>query len=623
MGIVIDNVGEVSGKMDVAVDALGQVSTKVDSTAVHVSEMSGKVDIAVDGVGEVSSKVDIVTTGVEQVSKKVDTAAVNISEVSSNLKTAVNNEYLKGLPRAKYASYNCERPDRPSSCFKGTRVPILRSILDWIGDASPDSPRFFWLNGIAGIGKTTVARTIAEELDDQNLLGGNFFFSRRGEAELRNPAIVFPTIAYQLARYNPEFGRLITAALEADPEAPYASLKQQLDRLIVKPLSAVERDPARVVVVVFDAFDECEARGAKEILQLLLAAMPSLPFFLKIFVTSRPEHHITSVLVPSSGLRITALHDIEASIVKEDILLYLRARLQQLGEECGIDLPPDWFKEADVQLLADKAGKLFIHAATSVRFLLEGWDPREQLEILLRFITSAHPSARAARPFAELDQLYEQILISLLPSSDATEAAERLRLVLGSIILLRDSLPVAALERLIGLPAGRAASILRYLHSVVLTPNPPDDYPKAHHPSFPDFLQDPSRCTDGRLRINSEEHEVRIVLRCFEIMKAMLHVDMLGDLDRSLANSEVEDVEIKVNAAFPPELQYACRYWVSHLARTTSGNPAIEVAVGEFASASMVPWMEAMSWLGETRAAVTAFEDIKAWMVCTTVSSRG
>lgn len=549
-----------------------------------------------------------------EVSGKVDSIAIDVAEVSRDIKIATTNDFLERLPRAKYASYDCERSDRPVSCFEGTRTAILEDIDTWIFDTNPNSPRVFWLNGLAGIGKTTIARTATERLQKRNQLGGNFFFSRRGEAELRNPALVFPSIAYQLARFNPEFGRRITTALETDPEAPYASLKQQLERLIVTPLSEIERDPENVVVLVFDAFDECEARGAKEILQLLIAAIPSLPFFLKIFITARPEHHIRSVLLPASGLQITALHDIEKSIVKKDILLYLQAKLRELPGERGMDLPPDWITEDEILLLADQAGNLFIHAATSLRFLMEGWGPREQLDMLLMIISSPHRDG--ANPFANLDTLYQQILLAHIPESNSSETAAPLRLVLGTIVLLRDPLPVAALERLVGLGPGKAGNILQYLHSVILTPPPPGGCPKVYHPSFPDFLQDALRCTDRRLWINTEEHEVRMLLACLAIIKAKLHPNMLGNVDGGLLNSEMVDLETKLEIAFPPELRHACRYWASHLARTTPGDPAVQVALDDFASTLMLPWMEAMSWLGATREAVVAFEDTRSWMVC-------
>lgn len=472
--------------------------------------------------------------------------------MSRKVETILTNQFLESLPRAKYASFDCERPDKPSTCFEGTRTAILKLITDWITNPDPTAERFFWLNGIAGIGKTTVACTIAGLMQNLGLLGGQFCFSRRGEAELRSPALVFPTIAYQLARFDAEFGRRITAALEADPEAPYSSLKQQLDRLIINPLESLDRDPERVVVLIFDAFDECESRGAKEILQLLVAAIPSLPFFLKIFVTSRPEHHIRSVLIPSNNLRITALHDIETSVVKNDILLYLRDRLQKLGEDRG--LSSDWILESEIQLLAEKAGNLFIHAATCLRFLSIGLNPRRQLRTLLDIVSSSRRTDGAAQPFIDLDTIYEQILLNLIPKENSEEVAELLRLVLGSIILLQDPLPVEALERLIGVVTDDVSSTLLNLHSVVLTPAPPDDCPRVYHPSFPDFLQDRTRCSDNRLWIATEEHESRMALSCLKLLNAKLHEGMLGNLDSTLLNSEVPDLATKVKAAFPLEL---------------------------------------------------------------------
>lgn len=156
--------------------------------------------------------------------------------------------------------------------------------------------------------------------------------------------------------------------------------------------------------------------------QLLVVAMPSLPFYLKVLVTSRPEPHISAILDPSSAprplshLRIAALHDIEASIVKSDILLYLRARLRGLPAERDIDLPPDWIKDHEIQLLADKAGTLFIHASTSLRFLLEALDLRDQLDLPLRIVASMHVDAetQAENPFVYLDQLYLEILRGLV-----------------------------------------------------------------------------------------------------------------------------------------------------------------------------------------------------------------
>lgn len=538
--------------------------------------------------------------------------AVRLWGMSRKVEATPTNQYLEDLPRAKYAGFDSERPDKPSTCFEGTRIAILKLITDWITDFDPKAPRFFWLNGIAGIGKTTVACTVTGLMKNLGLLGGQFFFSRKGEKELRDPELVFPTIAYQLARFDPEFGRRITAALETNPEASYASLKEQLDRLIINPLTGLDRDPNRVVVLVFDAFDACDARGAKEILQLLVAAIPSLPFFLKVLVTSRPERHICSVLAHANSLKTIALHNTETSVVRNDILLYLRHRLRELGGDHG--LSPDWIKESDIQLLAEKAGNLFIYAATLLRFLQKGLSPRSQLVALLEILTSSGRVAGAARAFDDLDRQYQQILRDVIPDENSEEVAALMRLVLGSIVLLRDPLPSVALERLIG-SDDDVSDILRDLHSVILTPPFPDDCPQIYHPSFPSFLQDPSRCTDERLWIDIEEHEGRMALRCLELLNTRLHQGMLSDIRPTLLNSEVADLATKVMKAFPPELRYACRHWASHLTATSTSNAEVKSALEVFASQMMLPWMESMSWLGDINLAIQCLKDSESWTV--------
>lgn len=67
-----------------------------------------------------------------------------------------------------------------SSCFLGTREKLLTEIKAWIHDPNMNKP-IYVLYGIAGIGKTTVAQTVAEYAASQNMLGASFFFSRSKE----------------------------------------------------------------------------------------------------------------------------------------------------------------------------------------------------------------------------------------------------------------------------------------------------------------------------------------------------------------------------------------------------------------------------------------------------------
>jgi Holliday junction resolvasome RuvABC ATP-dependent DNA helicase subunit len=53
-----------------------------------------------------------------------------------------------------------------------------------------------WLNGLAGVGKTSIAFTVAEEMKKARRLAATFFFSHK---HAQSVAKIIPTIAYQLA----------------------------------------------------------------------------------------------------------------------------------------------------------------------------------------------------------------------------------------------------------------------------------------------------------------------------------------------------------------------------------------------------------------------------------------
>lgn len=468
---------------------------------------------------------------------------------------------------------------------------------------------------MAGEGKTTVACSIAEIANKMGCLGGQFAFSRHGEAELRDPALFFPTIAYQLARFDPDFKQRITAALEADPEAPYSSLKQQLDLLIIQPLSGLQREPSRVVLLILDAFDECEVRGAQEILQLLLAAIPFLHSCFKFFVTSRPEAHILSMFQSFPNISKLALYDVDASVAKGDIRRFLYARLRDLASEKDSGLRPDWAKDEEIESLVEEAGPWFLYATSCVSFLSEGFDLRGDLDVLLEIVESGSLTATTDNPFVYLDHHYQEILRGIARRADSEEVEAILLSVLGSIILLREPLPMNALELLADVDGGYVSRVLSALRSLILPPAAHDQGPRVYHHSFIHFLQDPYRCTDPRFWIDAKQHQARMGVRCLELLNTTLPNATLGDRVPKLLNNKVEDLEHLIKVISQLEIRYSCLHWASHVAAATEGDSNIVKALETFASKALLLWMEGMSLLGKLPMCLMSLEAINTWVV--------
>ncbi len=75
-------------------------------------------------------------------------------------------------------------------CSVGTREGVLADIKDWVMSMDDKREQIFWLNGLAGTGKSTIATTIASWAREKKILGGSFFFARDVE-KLNSPVLVF------------------------------------------------------------------------------------------------------------------------------------------------------------------------------------------------------------------------------------------------------------------------------------------------------------------------------------------------------------------------------------------------------------------------------------------------
>ena len=191
-------------------------------------------------------------------------------------------------------------------CLRGTRADVLLQLERWLKDELDH--RVFWLNGLAGTGKSTIAQTFAEISFADGRLGASFFCSRDFEDRSSLQAI-FPTLAFQLAyRYLPFRERLLRV-LRSNPGVGRESLCSQMEKIIVGPL---ESSRIRTLIII-DALDECmDEEPASAILSVLSRYVDEIPN-VKFFITGRPEPRIRS------GFRLKSLRPITEILRLHDI----------------------------------------------------------------------------------------------------------------------------------------------------------------------------------------------------------------------------------------------------------------------------------------------------------------
>ncbi|KAF7340443.1 WD40 repeat-like protein [Mycena venus] len=524
------------------------------------------------------------------------------------------------LPRAAQASFNSKERE---CCSDSTRESILRDIFDWVHCDCPDDTsatnvphsQIFWLNGSAGTGKTTIAYTVAKHCWNAmpRVLGASFFCSRDDDdcSKLR---LIFPTISHQLGIFNPAFGVAVSGIIKANPEIVYAGVQYQLDELIVKPLALV-RNTFNRCIVILDALDECRDTGT---ISAVLAALSHhvvdlLP--LKFFITSRPETQITMGFADPILRDKTArfvLHQVELPVVQADIHTYLSSRLARTRTLYGIS--ESWPSPECLRALTRLSSGLFIFASTSTKFIEDPFysNPREQLALLLR---NAGRVVGRSSPSDCLDQLYTQILTLAYPELSSKQLRV-LKTVLGSILHLRDPLSPVALDNLLGLNPGRVKETLLRLHSLVIMPDNDDQSIRLLHPSFFDFLTEPTRCSIPHLTMKWEEQNTLIALSCMRVMLQLTR-DMCRLGQPTLLNIEIPDLSVRIAAHIPPHLKYACLHWAFHLSNGLLTDMVLG-ALDQFCAEHLLHWIEVCSLLGELRSALHSVGDLcqKFWVRC-------
>ncbi|KAB5590055.1 hypothetical protein CTheo_6495 [Ceratobasidium theobromae] len=487
---------------------------------------------------------------------------------------------LEKLNPAKLARYDSELSKGMTrrTCTENTRVAVLSGLNDWSQDQS--AADMYWMNGMAGTGKTTIACSFSRRLYERNQLAASFFCSRTSP-ECRIVGRIVSTIAYQLARYSTPYQGALCEILGNDPDIGTTNIPTQFERLLVVPLTKVKGAIPENLVVVIDALDECEDRdGVQLLLDLLFRFAGPLP--LKFFITSRPEPEIHRVMMSQTphSRTVLRLHEVEKSLVQADIALYLTEELGQFMKPS-----PD-----QIEQLSRRSGNLFIYAATLVRHVQLGnqlGDHQKRLDSLL----AATP--RSTKQYAQLDELYTTVLKSALNGDDIDdEAANDVKAVLQTVVCVQEPVDLETLAALAGLDdVERARSALQPLQSVLhLSDN--SGLVSSLHASFPDFMfdQERSRSFFCDIEIRSQ----MLTRQCFAIMQSQLRFNICNLESSFVADKDVDDLQDRIRQCILLPLFYACRYWADHLCSCKSSSELKSLLEG-FLTNRLLFWMEVLN----------------------------
>ena len=382
------------------------------------------------------------------------------------------------------------------------------------------------------------------------------FFCKRDSLRLDDPAVLWRTVASDLARFNPG---VKASLLEFLKKADFrdADILSHFHCLIVEPLTKnnlLSFAPPPVIVV--DALDECgsdESQSTqRRILLDTISLWPSqLPLSCKLIVTSRDEDLSTSFhnrqlchhIVLETGNRVS-------HTAADDIRIFFEKSFAYIAPELG--LPAMWPGIAKKAQLTERAAGLFIWAKTTIAFIAENQgNPETKLQLVL--------AGELGKGRENIDGLYRQILhFAFKGASDSM--LELYRAVVGTIVVAKEPLHRKDLKHYIGREDPeddrQIGVILHKLTSVITEGD--DGLFYISHLSFVEFLSDVNRCHE--FVIDQDQHRRNFALVCLRLMNRELRFNICG-----WETSHLRNDDMKKSTPIPAYLSYSCRFWAEHL----------------------------------------------------------
>ncbi|KAG6907180.1 hypothetical protein DXG01_010051 [Tephrocybe rancida] len=474
----------------------------------------------------------------------------NIDKALGQFKRAELHKLQTSTTAAHTAHIESDTIDR-RTCALGTRLDVLKGILSWL--QQQDGEPVYWLTGPAGIGKTTIAKTIS----------------------------------------------CLAEALEKDSRLAHATLKMQLKQMLIQPweASAAERVGLPPLIIVVDALDENQS-GSEFLQHLLQAVAATWLGGLKFFVTSREDEQIFKLCNTLPQGTVLHLQDIQKQIVQDDIGLYLAQSLSGIHSNS--------LYQKLLEKLKERSDGLFIYAATVVKMVTAN-DAAviEQVDLLQGIIDSSDSP--------QLGNLYCQIVKDAVGLRKSSVQASRLQ-VLHTILCAMHPISDTVVAQLAKTTVDVVATVLKKLHAVMYKAHNGMIY--TYHASFADYiLQNPAAAEiafDPHCNVGLQH--AFLAQRSYEIMEKQLCFNICGLESSFVKDSDVQGLQKCIQGKIDNSLKYAVLMWMAHLSSATDPDKALLNYPQLFVEKLLLYWMEVVNLLNARSEGMQMLDMLTAWI---------
>ncbi|KAF8747008.1 WD40 repeat-like protein, partial [Rhizoctonia solani] len=505
-------------------------------------------------------------------------------------------ETLCPARKAAYSSFMSIGIGR-RACTKGTHTEVLASLDQWLYD--PNAPRVYWMKGMQGVGKTTIAYTLCKQLEHRGLLGASFFCTRTS-AECRDTTRIIPTIAYQLSRYSMSFRLALHGILEAGAGAHPTSPETQWERLVQDPLEKVGDAVSDGAVVVIDGLDECDddhSGNGSSILDVLLRCFTGLP--LRLFISTQPTSYMWTNTAqehaPCARLDLDAL---EPTCLKADILRFLEEELSCVP-----------LSSAQLSQLVLQSSLHFKNAAYIARTVKSGYRRSDRYKHILSVVEM---TSEVVTQNARISELFRTGLDCIQNAGWKHPNAEQfIRMLVCLNLFTREPISVDTVAGLYEISdVQRLYTVLRPLLSA-LRPVTGNELALASSESGPlPTLAHYLSMEQFSYTLYSQD----LAERCFRTMEQQLRFNICDLPSSCILDRDVSDLQERIQRKISPALSYACRHWADHLAHSPHSG-ILRILLRGFLTKRLLFWLEVLSVRGELVVGTNALGKAKGWVV--------
>ncbi|KAI0417993.1 WD40 repeat-like protein [Xylaria grammica] len=491
-----------------------------------------------------------------------------ISKAFDNAQRPCNDLYAAQAP-SKYHSGSCQWLTEDEMFLRWLSLDPDYDEVDPLSTTHASSdPRFLWLYGPPGSGKSIASGHTINYLDSNNFDVSYFFFKAGSNSTV---ALLLLSLAYQMAETNLEIRQSFLTMIKGGSVINCHDYTMIWNTLFLGCVFKTQFLQPQYWVI--DALDECPRDALSSLIQMVARVNPHIP--LKIFLSSRPESKVQEIFEQENIKYINFQTGRGESL--QDIGAYLRSRPKFRGDIDSQHL---------VELILKKSDGIFLWAALMMDRLDECYSI-EDMESVVKGVPS------------EMNDFYADIVEKIEESTNADLA----KCILKWIVSAPDLLSVDELREAVKLDikrtlltTGSQAALSQICRNLVTVNS--DERVNLMHQTVKTYLTS----KDSNFYVSKRQAHEDIALIC------LAYLNGLNFQPRNSRRAPNADATI---TAFD---SYAVLHFAYHLEHSRSQARPLFVALQKFTDTKALIWVERIAETGKLSPMIRVIKSLKQYL---------